>query len=343
MTMEPAKKVNGQDLAEKTPAEKRRRAGQSRAQDTRAVADLLSPPAGADKLEAGRDPLRKRQGGGEPEKKDPPLEKEPAGEPEKKEPQGEPAGDDTLPGGEPAGEPEGKKAKARGLADVAELAGMTLEELYALEIPLSGDRGKFSLGQVKDYLQDHGLAAVEYGVEVTSARKAREEAEEQRERVTGEALATRRELAGILAAMPGVPRAVLAAVREAQGNRMQRELSLALDSAPEWKDPRAFAADREDMAKILRPYGFTKMELEQIDDSRLLLFLRSLVRARRAAAGKLKDAGLDLGEQPGEKRPKSEPSSASRGAGVRPGVVLRKAGGRESKVQAVGALLSKLK
>lgn len=308
--------------------EKRKR---TRAEAKAAVADLLSQADAGDKADQGKadagDKAKARQ--------DAPGEAADAGKAK-----GADAGAAARQGdGDKAGAP----AKPKTWKEAAERLGLEPDELYSLELDLAANKGKATLGQVKDFLQTHGLEAGEISELIGKSRTELEAATKAREESNAEANVIRRDLVGIIGAMGHVPPEVIAKVRQAQTRRLERELSLTLDAAPEWKDPKVFAQDKAEIAGILGKYGFSAKELDAVDDSRLLLFLRDTLQRRRAAR-----AALDgKGESPDDvTRTAQGPSSrgitnhAAR-AGMSARIAAAKAGGRESKIAAISALLSR--
>jgi hypothetical protein len=147
-----------------------------------------------------------------------------------------------------------------------------------------------------------------------------------------------------MAAMGTVPPAVAERVREIQQERLTRELSLALTAAPEWKDPAKFREDRAGMVDMLRPYGFTQAEINLIDDSRLMLYLRDNLNHTREAKRQMDATRNGKGESPDAPTRKNNGPTSGTATGGRGDTVSRlthaaKTGGRQAKINAVSALL----
>ena len=324
---------NGQDQAAAAPAKRR-----TRADARQAVADLLTDAGGVEKIDRekpkGEEGATGRQGDADPGKGKGTGE---AVESRSGDPGKEKAADSGAAG---AGE---AKAKPKTWKEAAERLGLDPEELYGLELELAANKGKATLGQLKDLLQTHGAELGPVSELIGTARKDSEAAREAREAAGAEANIIRRDLAGIIGAMGHVPPGVVQQVRQAQQKRLERELALTLDAAPEWRDPKVFTQDKAEISGILGKYGFSARELDAVDDSRLLLFLRDTLQRRRAAQSAIANAG----ETPGSvKHAASGPSSrgisqqATRG-GMVARIAAAKAGGRESKISAVASLLSR--
>lgn len=247
-------------------------------------------------------------------------------------------------------EKTGKAAVPKTVKELAERLGVDPADCYQIALELAGDKGQVTLGQIKDYLQEYGTAPIEINGELVRRRTAADEAEEARERTSAEQIAIRRELVGLIGAMGQVPREVAERVERLQRSRLEREMALTLEGAPEWKDPSRFESDRREMVDILRPYGFTKTEVLQIDDSRLMMFMRDQVararRVRNLREGSAKNNGAGEGEASPAGKSNQEPSarrSSSASAAARTSAIVRqgKAGNKVDKINAISALIRK--
>ena len=236
-----------------------------------------------------------------------------------------------------------EKAAPKSVKELAERLGMDVEAVYGLSLDLAGEKGAVSLGQIKDYLQEYGLAPVEISAELARRKGDADAADAMREQTAAEQLAMRRELVGLMGAMGKVPRELAQRVEGLQRDRLMREMTLTLDAAPEWKNPERFEADRNEMVDILRPYGFTRVEVNQIDDSRLMLFMRDQVkrarqvRALRESAGKDKDGESESAPSKANQRPGARGQAPTQAQRI---VRSGREGDKTAKVSAVSALLN---
>jgi hypothetical protein len=319
----------------------------SRADRARQVADLLSSQdddqgkAGSGQGDAGNKAKDDQSGQGEGDQ---------AGQGDQgkaKGGQGDAGDQGKAKGGQDAGasgqgDQDKAKAPPKSWKEAGERLGLTPEQLYGLQIDLAGEKGQMTLGQVKDFLQQHGTEAADISALLGSARESDAKARETTEAITAEANQVRRDLVGVMATLKGVEPATLEAIRQAQERRGQKELALAIAAAPEWKDPRVFAADKQGISAMLSKYGFSSSELDLVDDSRLWLFLRDQLRARQAAArGLAKQGGESAAEANARPHPAARGSlTRSQAAQHQARANAARAGGRASKVAAVAALLT---
>jgi hypothetical protein len=142
--------------------------------------------------------------------------------------------------------------------------------------------------------------------------------------------------------MGQLPASAERTIREAQTIHLDRQTRLVMAAAPEWKDSAIRAQDQADIAAMVAPFGITRGEVERIDSAPVLLFLRSVMRDRRAAKRALENAG----EQP-ETRERRTEAPQGRGAFQQPSASIgrgaqRRAGGRESQTAQAVALLQKM-
>jgi len=251
--------------------------------------------------------------------------------------QGAAAGQDQGDQGAAAGDQA--KAKPKTWKEAAERLGLEPDELYGLELNLAGDRGTMTLGQVKDLIQAHGAALPEISGLMASTKQAEAAAREQRETVNAEANVIRRDLIAVMGAMGNVPPQVLAEVRTLQAKRAERELRLTLDAVPEWRDPQVFRQDKAEIAEMLGRYGYSRAEFDAVDDSRLMLFLRDQVRARRAARDAIAKAGDSTADVNRNAQQPTGRGALSAGALNAARIAAARTGGRVAKTQAVAALL----
>ena len=172
---------------------------------------------------------------------------------------------------EPAAEkpaPDSGKPKPKSLDDAAKALGLTVAELYELDVPLRGegkDRSVKKLGELKDYFSaqdDHSLERLEW-----EERRDREQASVARERA---------ELAELLSAVPRDkldPR-VLETVRKKIDATISAERRKTLDRIPQWGDDNTRTVELTGIAEHLADYGFPASALQGITDHRMLAYMR---------------------------------------------------------------------
>src|SRR3989304_795699 len=109
------------------------------------------------------------------------------------------AGADGGDSGEAEGAGKGK-VKPKTWKEAAERLGLDPEELYSLELELAANKGKATIRQIKDLLQQHGPELGELSSMMGSARKDQDAAAAAREIAVAEANTVRRDLVGIMGA-----------------------------------------------------------------------------------------------------------------------------------------------
>jgi hypothetical protein len=191
-----------------------------------------------------------------------------------------PVGDPPPDDGEPSpddGEPKPQEqdgaarrpsVKVKSLDDAAKALGITVEELYALEVPLRNAKGEKlgkKLGELKDYFADqdsHQLSRLEWDEE-----RGKQQAALNRDRA---------ELQEIISAVPQerLSPAVVEAARKKLDSRIAVERRRTLEIIPSWEDDAARTADLTGIAEHLVDYGFPPSTLQGITDSRMLQYMR---------------------------------------------------------------------
>lgn len=152
------------------------------------------------------------------------------------------------------------------LSELAEMTGIKVEDLYAIEIPASEDGGESqTFGKLKD------LAAGE------SDFAGRElEFEERRVSFGNDQAKARQELELVLKSLPegAIKPDVLAKARKEREVMLDREAARVLDVIPEWKDAEARRVDLAGIGEHMEQYGFDKNHIDQIADHRMLRYMR---------------------------------------------------------------------
>ena len=152
------------------------------------------------------------------------------------------------------------------LQELAEMSGIKVEDLYAIEIPASEDGGEGqSFGKLKD------LAASE------SDFAGRElEFEERRVKFGNDQAKARTELEIVLKSLPegAIKPEVLAAARKEREVMIDREAVRVLDVIPEWSSDEVKRADLVGIGEHMNQYGFESGHIDEIVDHRMLRYMR---------------------------------------------------------------------
>ena len=156
------------------------------------------------------------------------------------------------------------------LLELAELTGIKVEDLYAIEIPAAEDGGESqSFGKLKD------LAAGE------SDFAGRElQFEERRVQFGNDQAKARAELEIVLKSLPegAIKPEVLAKARKEREVMLDREAVRVLDVIPEWANDEVKRADLAGIGEHMEQYGFDSGHIDQIADHRMLRYMRDNLR-----------------------------------------------------------------
>lgn len=195
------------------------------------------------------------------------------------------------------------------LTELAEMTGIKVEDLYAIEIPASEDGGEGqSFGKLKD------LAAGE------SDFAGRElQFEERRVKFGNDQAKARAELEIVLKSLPegAIKPEVLAAARKEREVMIDREAVRVLDVIPEWADDEAKRADLAGIGEHMGQYGFDSNHIDQIVDHRMLRYMRDNLRrmklVEKALAGvkPVKPIPKGKGTQPARRTPQTQVTPAT--------------------------------
>ena len=250
---------------------------------------------------------------------------------------GAPAPQDESPT-EPAGEPIDEEIGGGDAVDdldtlamdgLAERAGLSLEELFAVELPLGDERDPITLGTLKDRFTE--LARVD---------DSRNLLDEQRTSFENDMIRSKQELAAVVAQLPQLPPGLVQQALAAQQQTLDDEREKLRAIKPEWKDPETFRAAQDDILEAIAPYGFNRNDMDLIMDHRLIKFaydhaqLKKKFAAAQAIAKEVGGTGKRLqstnqrvGKAASKKRERAE-------------ILKRaKAGNSQEKVRGVAALL----
>jgi len=235
--------------------------------------------------------------------------------------------DDAEPPGEP-GEGEGEQQAELDLTALAESLEISVEELYQVEIPLGGEDGNFTLGEVKDQVRE--LRSI------TSQREILSQDQTSNENAK---LVARQELQTVVAMLgDSISPELLEHARAQLRSEIQRERGLIFEAIPEWQDQETAERDRTAINEFLRGYGFSDAELAQVYDHRLL----KLARDSQRNQNKLRTAAEQASPQrslPGKPGRKQNSQALKRRRRQQKQESAR-TGGPDEKLAAVAALIS---
>lgn len=182
---------------------------------------------------------------------------------------------DTAPEGDENGAASGdakKEAQPKKFNDLAESLGITLDELYALEVSTT-DGATVTIQELK---------ALQGTQDDLTIREL--EFEEGRTKKEGDLRQAQNELAEIVAALPDgtLNPDVLEKLRVKNAARVTVEQQRTLDSIPSWGVETARTADMTGMISHLEKFGFAKGYLATVTDHRQIVFIReSYLREQR--------------------------------------------------------------
>jgi len=161
------------------------------------------------------------------------------------------------------------------LAQLAEKAGLSMEALYKTPVPLGGELGEKTLGELKDIAKTQN--------EFAEVRQAFDDEKMQHE---NEVIRSRQELNEIIQLLPQVPEALVQKARANFGTMVENERQALFTIKPEWRDEENFARAKEQIMSSASEYGFNKADLEGVFDHRLIKLLHdfSVLRGRFAEA-----------------------------------------------------------
>lgn len=154
----------------------------------------------------------------------------------------------------------GDTDKSAALNDLAEKAGVSIEEIYKIEIGMPGDSSPVTLGSLKDSYQT-----------VVEQQEKSDAFEAHRTAFENDMIRTRAELQTAVALLgDALPPAFVAHVRQTTAERIDRERATLLSVKPEWADDATFNNARAQIVTAVEEYGVTRAEVYNQNDSRLI-------------------------------------------------------------------------
>ncbi len=209
------------------------------------------------------------------------------------------------------------------LDELAEMAGVKVDDLYAIELPAQADGVENpTFGSLKD------LAAQQ------SDFAGRElQFEERRVEFGNEQAKARKELELVLQSLPkdAIKPAVLEAARKERETMLDLEAVRTLDVIPDWKSDEAKRADLAGIGEHMEQYGFDKSHIDRIADHKMLRYMRdNYIRL------KLVEKAL-AGVKPIQEVPKGKHTQPAR---AKPKIVVTPASTQDEKLNAIDDILN---
>ena len=165
----------------------------------------------------------------------------------------------------------GDTEKSAALNDLAEKAGVSIEDIYKIEIGMPGDSSPVSLGTLKDSYQT-----------VVEQQEKSDAFEAHRTAFENDMIKTRAEMQTAVALLgDSLPPAFIAHVRQTTAERVDRERATLLAVKPEWSDDQKFHAAREEIIGAVDEYGVTRAEVESQWDHRLIKLLWDFAQMKK--------------------------------------------------------------
>lgn len=228
------------------------------------------------------------------------------------------AGRDASPGTRPALELDDddddaesgrkpKKKAARGIAEFAQELQLDPKEIYGLAVPGDDGAEPLTIGQMKDQLK----AVREHQAKV-------DQFEDDRAEAMNEVFVARQQIDDLLSRVKRVvtPQqfaAVFDDVEQTGRARLETARKQVLEFFPEWRDAAVMNAARARMTEKLGSYGFRPVEIDTLQDARMIKFVEDALRLkdrydRVKAAKKLDIASSDAPS--GRKQPRQSSQQA---------------------------------
>ena len=161
------------------------------------------------------------------------------------------------------------------LQTLAEKSGLTLDEVYAVAVPLGDGRDPTTLGALKDQFQDYSRL-----VEKT------ETFEVSRLEFENNMIRSRAELQEIVKLLPqgAVTDELIAEASRTYAETRQKEQTALLAIKPDWKDPAAYSLAQDQILETASEYGFNRADLNAVMDHRLIKLLHDFHVMRKRFA-----------------------------------------------------------
>lgn len=248
-----------------------------------------------------------------------------------------PNADELLADPEPGGDADPNRG-AKGpssLAELAESAGLTTEQIFELQVPMPDGAEPIKLGQLKDSAAEFATL----GEQTT-------ELDDRRQDFENEMIRARQELTEVIQLLPEVPPELIAQAKAKHTAHLDAERQALLGVKPEWADPKVYAAAQDEILEAVADYGFHRADLDLVLDHRLTKLLHDFA-GMKARIGRANAAMKEVRKQ--AKKPGADRRTPAKGASNADSPVLdadktaAKAGDKKAQGRAVLALLGNSK
>lgn len=195
---------------------------------------------------------------------------------------------------------------------------------YDLEVPMPDGGESQTIGQLKDFFQQH-----------QEWQQERDDWADTRTSQENELLVARQQIVELSQLMGEVKPEVIQALAAQQQARIEQQRNLMMQSIPDWQDQEKMKADRARIVETAAEYGVTAQDIGLVNDHRFVKMLKDFADMKqRQARGQ---AALDKAAKPpkGQKvsgKVKEKPRTAQL-------VERAKAGNRDDQMAAISALI----
>jgi hypothetical protein len=171
-------------------------------------------------------------------------------------------------------EKRAKASKSKTISDMADEMGVDAKELYELSVAFDDDGEPMTIGAMKDRIK-----------EVRDFERSRDDFEDYRTDSMNEVLSARQQIDGVMQRiMSTIPKETLEHhfgdyIQQHQ-QRVGEARKQLREFFPEWSDASRQASDREALDAHLTTYGFTKFEVDNMQDARLIRFAVHAMRLK---------------------------------------------------------------
>lgn len=204
-----------------------------------------------------------------------------------------------------------RKSKAKTLSDFADEMGLNAKDLYEIAIPFDDDDEPMTIGALKDRVK-----------EVRTFERDRDDFEDYRADSMNEVLTARQQIDGVMQRiMQFIPQDQLASAfgdyQQQHQQRVGEARKQLKEYFPEWSDASRMASDREELDSHLSSYGFSKFEVDALQDARLIRYAVHAMRLMKRYQ-RMKDEIKGYRDKipttaPTSRRPgRSDPSTAAK-------------------------------
>jgi hypothetical protein len=192
-----------------------------------------------------------------------------------------------------------RRKHGKTIADYAAELEVDPQELYSLSVPLGDDSDDqpLTIGEMKDRIK-----------EVRDFDRRRDDFEDYRDQSLNEVANARQQIEGVLSRITQVipPDQLASAFSDYQYSHEQQVSASRLQLRewfPEWDDVQVKTRDREKLDSFLGSYGFSRYEIDNLVDARLVRFSMHAMKLMERYE-RLKNGGTR------EKVPTTEPTSS---------------------------------